>query len=136
MNDYATRLCILAFTLLGTVALAEDRGKVDGAIWHYEMSRVANKDDTRTGRFRIEGTDIFQPRDKKPTKIGNIVRDSNAKPKKGDQVRVEFDQLHGSDQKKLKCSGRITFESFGEVEGRLIDSDGRHWNFKASRVQE
>jgi hypothetical protein len=117
-------------------AVADDEGQFEGAIWQYEMSRVSGKGDARTGRFRIHGTEIFQPRDMKPTVIGAIEGKMKEKPAKGDKVKVKFEQLRGSDQKTLKCEGPITFVSFGEVKGRLIDSDGVHWNFKASRILE
>ena len=128
----------IALGLIFVSAKAEDKGTVDGAIWEYEMSKVTrkDKDEPRIGKFRIEGSDIFQPRNKKPTKIGTIKRTGKGKPQQGDKVHVDFEQLLGNDQKKLKCKGPITFISFGEVEGRLIDSDGMHWNFKASRIKE
>lgn len=100
------------------------------------MSPVSGRGSARTGAFRIDGTDIYQPRDKKPTKIGSIAGKKNQAPKKGDKVNVEFDALRGSDNKELKCKGPITWNSLGEVEGRLIDDEGVHWNFKSSRVQE
>lgn len=122
--------------LFCAASAAEDGGKVSGAIWKYEMSQVSARGQARTGAFRIDGTDIYQPRDKKPTKIGAIAGKKNQVPKKGDKVTVDFDALRGSDEKELKCKGAITWNSLGEVEGRLIDGDGVHWNFKASRVQE
>lgn len=127
-------VAILASTA-NVQAWQRDRGKVPGAIWSYTMSPAGRPDTSRTGMFRINGDDIFQPRDRKPTKIGTITGKAG-KPDKGDQVRVEFDSLRGSDGLEIKCRGRVTFQSFGEVEGRLIDSGGKHWDFKASRTQE
>lgn len=127
---------LFAICLSCAATLAEDRGKVEGAVWQYEMSPVKRGAESRKGRFRINGTEIFQPRDMKPVKVGAILDKPKDKPEKGDKVRVQFDALRGSDRKALNCKGQITFNSFGEVEGRLIDADGVHWNFKASRVQE
>lgn len=130
-------VAVVAFAFLAAVvARADDGGAVEGAIWQYEMSKVSGKGDARTGRFRIHGTDIFQPRDMTPTKIGVIEGKKREKPTRGDKVKVNFEQLRGSDQRELKCQGPVTFLSFGEVKGRLVDSDGVHWNFRASRVQE
>jgi hypothetical protein len=128
--------CAVVICLTCAAAPAEDRGKVEGAVWQYEMSMVKRNAESRKGRFRINGTEIFQPRDMKPMKIGAILDKPREKPEKGDKVKVQFDALRGSDRKALNCKGQITFNSFGEVEGRLIDTDGVHWNFKASRVQE
>lgn len=128
--------CAVVFSLSCAAAQAEDRGKVEGAVWQYEMSMLKRNAESRKGRFRINGTEIFQPRDMKSAKVGTILDKPKEKPEKGDKVRVQFDALRGSDRKALSCKGQITFNSFGEVEGRLIDSDGVHWNFKASRVQE
>jgi hypothetical protein len=128
--------CAFVICLSCTAAPAEDRGKVEGAVWQYEMNMVKRNAESRKGRFRINGTEIFQPRDMKPVKVGAILDKPKDKPEKGDKVRVQFDALRGSDRKALNCKGHITFNSFGEVEGRLIDTDGVHWNFKASRVQE
>jgi hypothetical protein len=58
--------CFCALCLSAAGVSADDRGRVDGAIWQYEMSRVANKEDNRTGKFRIDGTDVFQPREMPP----------------------------------------------------------------------
>lgn len=127
---------VVALCLICVAASAEDGGKLPGAIWKYEMSQVSGKGQARTGAFRIDGTDIYQPRDKKPTKIGTIEGKKNQVPKKGDKVTVDFNALRGSDEKELKCKGPITWNSLGEVEGRLIDADGVHWHFKSSRVQE
>lgn len=126
---------VLAVSMVISAA-AQDRGKVPGAIWKYDMSRVASPEVARKGAFRIDGTDIYQPREKKPKKIGTIEGKKNQAPQKGDKVKVRFETLRGSDRKELKCGGPITWDSLGEVHGRLIDSDGVHWNFKASRVQE
>ncbi len=127
---------VAALCLIGVAASGEDGGKVQGAIWKYEMTRVADGGKARTGAFRIDGTDIYQPRDKKPTKIGTIGGKKDQIPKKGDKVVVDFNALRGSDNKELKCKGPVIWNSLGEVEGRLIDSDGVHWSFKSSRVQE
>lgn len=126
----------LVICLVAAAAPAEDRGNVEGAVWQYEMSMVKRNAESRRGRFRIDGTEIFQPRDMMPTKIGTILDKPREKPEMGDKIKVQFDALRGSDRKALNCKGQITFKSFGEVEGRLIDTDGAHWNFKASRVQE
>lgn len=137
LRIYSIGLSLLvAWCLTLVTANAEDGGKVAGAIWKYEMSQVSGRGQSRTGAFRIDGTDIYQPRDKKPTKIGTIGGKKNQVPKKGDKVTVDFESLRGSDDKELKCKGPVTWNSLGEVEGRLIDADGVHWNFKSSRVQE
>jgi hypothetical protein len=137
MRSRSPAVC-LAFVicLAGAVAAADDIGKVEGAIWQYEMSRVSGKGDARSGKFLIHGTDVFQLRDMTRTKIGVIEGQKKEKPTKGDKVKVKFERLRGSDRKELQCEGPITFISFGEVKGRLIDTDGVHWDFRASRIQE
>jgi hypothetical protein len=138
----ATRcFCLLLFAILvctGRQAEAQNRirGKVPGAMWQYEMNQVADASVSRSGKFRITGDNMFQPRNRRPTKIGAIEGQPPQKPAKGDKVKVAFDSLRAEDDTELKCRGTITFDSFGEVHGRLLDSDGKHWNFKASRVQE
>lgn len=140
------RLCSLAIVPLLSaltagltpvgLAAAGEGDTVPGAIWKYEMSKVVDGSGKRSGMFRIDGIDIYQPRDKKPTKVGVLEGKKNVVPNKGDQVKVEFNELRASDGSFLKCKGPITWDSLGEVHGRLIDASGAHWNFKASRVQE
>lgn len=128
-----TSLVLLAGLLLSQSAMAQD--KVSGAFWKYEMSQVGSDETTRQGRFRIEGTTIYQPRERKTTQIGSI-EGRRIGGKIRDKIVVKFESLRASDGTILKCSGPLTGESFGEVNGRLVDEDGPHWQFKASRVQE
>jgi uncharacterized glyoxalase superfamily protein PhnB len=124
---------LIAHFASADVATGED--KVDGAYWKYEMSQIGSKETTRQGRIRIEGTAIYQPRERKSTQIGTI-EGKKGRPKAGDKVQVTFESLRAADGTMLKCSGPVTWESFGEVNGRLIDENGKHWQFKASRTQE
>ncbi len=126
----------LTFTFLLAPAQAEDRGKVDGAIWTYSMHPVRKPKDVRRGAFRIEGSDIYQPRDMKPTKVGQILNKRREKPEEGDNVRVQFDGLRAKDGSILSFKGPITYKSPGKVTGLLTDADGRNWEFEAVRTQE
>lgn len=131
-------LCALACSL--TVApLPEpcfaDGGKFEGALWRYTISSVGMKDDVRDGAFRIEGKKIFQPHDGKPTEVGTINAPKFV-PKKGEKIPVTFEKLRSKNGNMLALKGEIEFIEFGEVKGRLIDGEGRHWNFRATRFQE
>lgn len=130
-------LIMMTVLVLGAAtAFAQDGDTVPGAIWKYEMKQVSGRGEPRTGAFRIDGDTIYQPRDRKPTKIGSIAGKPNQRPKQGHKVKVQFEALRASDGSELKCGGMITWQSLGEVDGRLIDSDGFHWTFKASRFKE
>jgi hypothetical protein len=126
----------MVFIVMCSVAGAEDKGKFPGAVWQYEMSPAAKGDkapESRKGGFRINGNEIFQPRGEKSVAIGKIIGKEGPKKK---TVTVEFESLRGSDGKTIAAKGLIEYDSPGEVHGRLVDGDGTHWNFKASRVQE
>ncbi len=131
---FGIAICLGLVSLQGSQA--QDGGKVEGAIWKYEMHQIGKPDVKRTGAFRIHGEDIFQPRERKATKIGTIIGKPMEKPQKGDKVQITFSALRGRDRNELKCKGRVTLISFGKVRGRLVDSEGTHWAFKADRVQE
>jgi len=128
----------LAVLLLGICSwgVAEDRGKLDGARWRYSMKPVAGRSEPRHGAFRISGDKIFQGMGKQATQVGTIIGKVREKPDPNDKVRVKFTNLRARDGSKVDLSGPVFFQSFGEVTGRLIDGDGKHWNFEASRVQE
>lgn len=111
--------------------------KVPGAIWKYERSRASGRGEPRTGRFRIEGSNIYQPRGEKrePTVVGRIEGKERGRAKAGSTVTVIFDALGGSDGKSLSAKGTIEPRQ-GEVKGDLVDADGVHWTFKAFRIRE
>lgn len=126
----------LSLTFLIVPAQAEDGGKVEGAIWTYSMHPVRRPKDTRRGAFRISGTDIFQKREMKDEKVGQILNKRREKPEEGDNVRVQFDGLRARDGSILSFKGPITYKSPGKVTGLLSDGDGRNWEFEAVRTQE
>lgn len=123
--------------LLPCVATAED--KFEGAVWRYSMKPAGSSDSEgeRKGAFRIHKTQIFQPHEGQPKVIGTIEGKTRTIPDKGDKVKAVFTNLRcRSAGDTLACEGQITFQSKGEVTGRLIDSSGKHWVFRAARVQE
>ncbi len=133
----ATLACISA-SLLPALVLAQIPGdNVAGAIWRYEMTKVAGKGVTRAGRFRIEGSNVYQPRGEKrePTVIGTIEGKEKGRAKAGSTVTINFESLAGSDGKELAAKGTIS-PMKGGVSGELVDSDGFHWKFTASRIRE
>jgi hypothetical protein len=136
-SSFVVALCCLVLCC-GARAQAQrpPEGKVEGAIWKFEISKVQGSE-SRSGTFRITGDQIMQKRqqEKGSKKVGTI-KGQAGKPVKGDKVTVEFTALRSSDDKTIDLKGPIVFESFGEVTGRLIDAKGQHWNFKSSRIQE
>ena len=109
-------LFVAAVTWPDRSPAAEDGGKFDGALWRYSATRVMGND-VREGAFRISGKEKFLP-------------------KKGDKIPVTFTRLRSKGGEVLALKGRIEWIELGEVRGRLIDSDGAHWNFRATRFQE
>lgn len=126
----------LSLTFLIVPAQAEDGGKVEGAIWTYSMHPVRKPKEVRRGAFRISGSDIFQKREMKEEKVGQILNKRREKPQQGDNVRVQFDGLRARDGSILSFKGPITYQSPGKVTGLLSDADGRNWEFEAVRTQE
>lgn len=115
-------------------AAGEDGDKFEGALWRYTATRVVGTD-VREGVFRISGKEMFQPLDGKPTVVGTIDAEKFL-PKKGDKIPVTFTKLRSKGSQFLALKGKIEFIELGEVKGRLIDGDGAHWNFRATRFQE
>ena len=126
--------CLLTVDSLPELCFA-DEGKFEGALWRYTVSFVGMKDDVREGVFRIDGRKMYQPRGGKPTEIG-IINAPKFVPKKGDKIPVTFEKLRSKDGNMLALKGEIEFIELGEVKGRLVDGEGRHWNFRATRFQE
>lgn len=127
-------LFVAAVTWPDRSPAAEDGGKFDGALWRYSATRVMGND-VREGAFRISGKEMFQPHEGKPTVVGTI-DEKKFLPKKGDKIPVTFTRLRSKGGEVLALKGRIEWIELGEVRGRLIDSDGAHWNFRATRFQE
>lgn len=134
MKLFSVRCVALVLALSAVATCVAQKNNVKGALWKYEMTPV-DGEGARKGTFRIQDADIFQRREKKQQKVGKIEGQAG-KPKKGDQVQVEFESLVDDDGTRMKAKGPITFDSFGEVHGRLVDGQGKHWEFKASRFQE
>lgn len=131
-------LSMLLVGVLGLVvdrpAAGEDGDKVEGALWRYTATRVVGKEE-REGVFRINGKEMFQPLEGKPTVVGTIDADKFL-PQKGDKIPVTFTKLRSKGGQFLALKGKVEFIELGEVKGRLIDGEGGHWNFRATRFQE
>jgi hypothetical protein len=153
MRRFGAACCVVAAVLAGAVpgrpAFGDDTDKVDGAIWRFSLKRTASRtSETRIGAFRVYGMDLYQP-----TKPGRVPRgadwrkiDSEVVGKKVAQrsskgkTALSFDKLRtrsdGTIHDPMKGKAVLEFDEAGKWHGRFIDSDGRHWDFNAERVQE
>ena len=123
-----------AYAFSASSSLAAEGDAVDGAIWRYKMTRVAGKGIERQGRIRILGTEIFQiDKDGSDTLVGTIA--GKFEPPRGEVV-VTFDKLRARDAQEMSFKGKLKRNAAGQAEGRLVDGDGFHWNFKAERIRE
>lgn len=117
-------------------ACAED--KFDGAVWRFAMSPKKRGKETLKGAFRVSNNVLYQKETPSDPDFKKVVGKNFPKGKK---TRIKFHDLRAFDKSKKLHSGikgtvLLTMDRFGEWSGRLLDSEGQHWDFKCSRVQE
>lgn len=153
-----SRVVIMMLVCSPIVAIANDgTGAVDGAIWVFSLKRlntaVSGAVEMRYGGIQVRGADILQPKDVSIFLPKNRTAE-NTDPKNVEMVQIGkkdprsvpnrtiliFDSLTtavpGKIHEPMKGQAILFFDKLGAWNGRLIDSDGFHWEFKARRFRE
>lgn len=147
-----TIFCILFLLAFGPSttplhAQGKDGGKVDGAIWSFQMIPKDKNLEKRVGLFRMEVNVIYQKSDlSKPDfdkKIGAKTEYKAARNKRGkivgeEKTELTFFDLQSNTGKYTGMKGKAFLKKnrLGEWEGRFVDGEGQNWDFKTSRKQE
>jgi len=130
-----------------SAASADDKDKFDGAIWNFTMTpkRGGLGLEPLKGGFRVFNHVLYQrskpPREKKEANRDDFDKVVGKNHPQGKRTRVEMKDFRAFDKNMtwhsgLKGSVLLTIDRFGEWSGTFVDSEGRHWDFKCTRVQE
>jgi hypothetical protein len=138
MNRLSGMVLVVAGALSGfglgqSSTEAQDGDAVEGAIWRFTITRVAGKQE-RHGRFRILGTEIFQRRMGEEDVVVGTIEGKFEPPR--NEVVVNFTKLQSRGAQPIALKGRLKRTDAGVAEGRLVDGNGFHWQFKAERIIE
>lgn len=141
----------------GRSAFAQRGDSFEGAVWRFSMTPKVRRKEPMRGVFRVNNYEVFQK--EKPDDEAFSKQVGKVEPN-GDKTRIVFhdatafersrssgpgakpgsgDGKLGSGQGRrteLKGTAALKMEKFGEWSGILIDSEGNHWDFKCSRIQE
>jgi hypothetical protein len=133
---------ILAAALLSigadaSPARADDSDRFDGAVWNFVMTPKRRGPEPLKGGFRVFNHVLYQ----RSTPRGEFDREIGKNVPKGKRTRVEMKDFRAFDNDRNLHSGLtgnalLTMDRAGEWSGTLIDSEGRHWDFRCTRVQE
>jgi hypothetical protein len=116
----------------------KDAGKFDGAVWTFQMTPKVPGLQPLRGAFRVSNHVLYQ---KETPEDPDFTKQVGKNHPRGSKTRVEFKDLRAFVRKGVVHEGLsgnvlLTIDRFGEWSGTFIDSQGRHWGFKCSRVQE
>ena len=119
----------------GTAA-AQDT--IEGALWSFTMKPKARGLQTVKGQFRVFRNQLFQKSKPGEKTFDKQVGTNN--PNR-DKTVIKFTDLRAIDKSRtwhqnIQGTARLKVQKFGFWTGTFIDSDGRHWPFECTRVQE
>lgn len=139
-------LSVLTLVIAGmwgtTACEAQERGEGDlfeGALWNFSMRPKNPGPPPLRGRFRVKFNALYQrssPEDNELTKpVGTKVAGGK------NRVRVTFTDVaavgpQGGLHEGIQGNVLITIDRPGEWSGTFVDSKGRHWDFRCTRIQE
>jgi len=135
-------LCYALFFLSGTFsdtkANAQDSDKFEGAVWKFTMTPKKRGLETLKGAFRVSDDVIYQKKKRSDRDFALVVGKNHPR---GKRTRIVFDNFRAFSKSRelhagMKGTAGLTMDAFGKWSGVLIDGQGRHWDFKCSRVQE
>ncbi len=129
--------CLLALAG-GAEASPSEGDKFEGAVWKFTMTPKTRGLKILKGQFRVSNNRLFQKTMPSSTDFDKLVG-TNAP--RGKKTTITFADLRAADKNKnwhhgIKGKVLLTMDRFGKWSGRLIDSQGRHWAFGCTRVQE
>lgn len=139
-------LAAVAVGLLISLAAADcraegrDGGDFEGAVWRFEMTPKGSRGGGAplAGRYRVAKHVLYQKRDRQDKDFSKRVGTNRPS---GKRTKVEFDGLRAADKdgafrEGIGGTALLTMDRFGEWSGTLVDGDGRHWDFRCTRVKE
>ncbi len=117
---------------------ADERNQFEGAIWRFTLTPKTRGLEVLKGRYRVSDDVFYQNAKTKSREFDKVVGKNLPTGRKTKSV---FTDLRGFDADRklhsgLKGTAHLEMEEPGEWSGRFIDSEGRHWDFQCSRVQE
>ncbi len=141
----------------GRSALAQRGDSFEGAVWRFSMTPKVRQKEKMGGVFRVNNYEVFQK--EKPDDEAFSKQVGKIEPN-GKKTRIEFHDAKAFEGRpgsgpsakpgsgdgglgagrgrrtELKGTAALKMEKFGEWSGLFIDSEGNHWDFKCSRIQE
>lgn len=119
-------------------ATGADGGQFDGAVWNFSLRPKSPGSPNLRGRFRVSDHVLYQKAS--PEDADFTVQIGKNHPR-GKRARVELTNFRAFGPGRELHSGMsgmamISMDRGGEWSGRFIDSSGKHWDFKCTRVQE
>jgi hypothetical protein len=90
------------------------------------------------GAFRVANDVLYQ---KETPEDADFTKKIGKNQPRGSKTRIEFTDLRafvrrGVAHEGLSGNVLLTIDRAGEWSGTFVDSQGRHWSFKCTRVQE
>jgi hypothetical protein len=125
--------------LTGTASVsADDKDQFEGALWRFTMTPKTRGLEPLKGQYRVSDRVFYQCSKPKTREFDKVVGKNHPA---GRKTRSEFHDLRAFAEDRqlhrgIKGTANLEMEEFGEWSGRFIDSEGRHWDFRCSRVQE
>lgn len=115
---------------------AQEQDLFEGALWKFEMAPLKKGEETRSGRFRVSGKNLFQKEKRDSPNLDKVVGRKDVLARKRTRLMIEDLRSNNGKFSGMKGTVVLNMDRLGEWSGRMVDSDGAHWDFKCSRVQE
>ena len=117
---------------------ADDQDQFEGALWRFTMTPKTRGLEPLKGQYRVSDHVFYQTTKPKTRDFDKVVGKNHPA---GRKTKSEFHDLRAFTEDRqlhrgIKGTANLEMEEFGEWSGRFIDSEGRHWDFRCSRVQE
>ena len=117
---------------------ADEQDQFEGAIWRFTMTPKVRGLETLKGQYRVSDHVFYQNTKPKTREFDKAVGKNHPSGRKTESVFTDLRafskdrKLHGG----IRGTAHLEMLEFGEWSGRFIDSEGRHWDFRCSRVRE
>lgn len=120
------------------LAQGNNAGEFEGAVWKFKMTSKSQRNKELTGLFRVSNAKLYQKTTPEDPDFSKAIGINYPKKRK---TRMVFTDLRAKGKKGIftngiKASVFLNFDRKGHWHGTLIDSKGKHWNFKCTRIQE
>jgi hypothetical protein len=125
--------------LKGTATVsADEQDQFEGALWRFTMKPKTRGLEPLNGHYRVSDHIFYQTSKPKSRDFDKVVGKNHPA---GRKTQSEFHDLRAftKDRKLhsgIKGTANLEIIEFGEWSGRFIDAEGRHWDFRCSRIQE